>query len=265
MALPLEGKNILVTRPTAQAADLAQAISSAGGQPIWLPLIRIAPPNDKHALNEVVERLDDFSIVIFISANAVQQGAPSLITAHGRWPSHVLAAGIGPGTARSLSSLGVNDCLTPPIKAGRFDSEALLALPEFAAGAVNGKKIAIMRGEGGRELLSDSLRRRGANVVDAPCYQRIPRHAGWQPLYEAWDNKQLDAITISSSEALRHFVDSLPEKRYLQLKSTPIFAPHLRIIDTARKLGLSLLVKTAPLDTGIVTSLCAYNWPSAER
>ena len=242
-----------------------QAIEEQSGEAISLPLISIAPPVDIQPLHELAEHLPEFALAIFISANAAQQGVPVLLASNARrWPAGTQAAAIGPGTARVLAALGVESCLTPPLKGKRFDSETLLALPELSADAISGQRIAIVRGEGGRDLLSETLKAKGALVFDVPCYRRIPRSTGWEPLYEAWDNGTLDAITISSSEALRHLEGILPPDRRVCLQETPLFAPHPRIIATAAALGLTKLVQTAPMDEGIVSGLCAYNWPGSE-
>ena len=79
-----------------------------------------------------------------------------------------MAAG-GESTAAALEAAGVGPVLRPDEGAS---SEALLALPELAADSVAGTCIVIVRGEGGRPVLGDTLSKRGARVAYAEVYRR---------------------------------------------------------------------------------------------
>ena len=252
---PLAGRTIVVTRPRAQAAPLAEAIAAAGGTPLIFPLLEIAPANDLGPLAAAVKRLADYRIAIFISPNAVDYALPAILE-HGLWPVGLLPAAVGPGTAKALTAHGVTGCLVP---SERFDSEALLALPPLLA--VNGKKVVIFRGDGGRELLADTLRERGAEVECISCYQRSAPAAGVAPLLAAWRAGRLDAVTVSSSEALRNLLAALDAEGRAFLQDSPVFVPHQRIADNARALGLHSIVLTGPADSGVISGLLAYNWP----
>ena len=251
---PLAGKTIVVTRPRAQAAPLAEAIAAAGGTPLIFPLLEISPASDPQPLSAVVERLADYRIAIFISPNAVDYAVPAILE-RGLWPTTLLPAAVGPGTVKALAAHGVMGCLAP---SERFDSEALLALPPLVA--VNGKKVLIFRGDGGRELLADTLRERGAQVDCITCYQRSGPASDLAPLLAAWRAGRLDALTVSSSEALRHLLAALDAEGRAFLQNTPVFVPHQRIAENARALGLHAIVLTGPADSGIVSGLLAYNW-----
>ena len=251
---PLVGRAIVVTRPRAQAAALAEAIAAAGGTPLIFPLLEISPALDTQPLAEIAERLAEYQFAIFISPNAVDYALPTLL-ARGAWPVGLTPAAVGPGTVSALAAHGVTGCIAPT---ERFDSEALLALPQLVT--VNGKKVLIFRGDGGRELLADTLRERGAEVDCITCYRRSGPPDGVLPLLRAWRAGQLDALTISSSEGLRYLIDMLdPESRAFLLQ-TPVFVPHARIADNAKQLGLNKIVLTEGADSGILAGLRAYNW-----
>lgn len=257
-AVPLAGKTIVVTRPQAQAAPLAEAIAAAGGTPLIFPLLEISPAADPKPLAEAAERLADYALAVFISPNAVDYALPALL-AHGSWPAALTPAAVGQGTVRALAAHGIAGCVAPT---ERFDSEALLELPALAAGQVAGKRVAIFRGDGGRELLADTLRERGATVDCIPCYRRSGPSEGVVPLIAAWRAGRLDAITVSSSEGLRHLVDLLDTDGLARLRNTPVFVPHARIAENARALGLSNIILTDAADAGILAGLRAYNWPA---
>jgi uroporphyrinogen-III synthase len=253
---PLAGRTIVVTRPQAQAAPLAAAIADAGGVPLVFPLLEISAA-DPAPLLAALAAIDRYAMAVFISPNAVEYSVPALL-ARQPWPVGLQPAAVGQGTARTLAALGVTGCIVPD---GRFDSEALLAQPEMAAGRVAGQRIAIFRGDGGRELLADTLRERGAEVDCITCYRRAGPSQGVAPLLAVWQAGALDALTVSSSEGLRYLHDLLDEagRRYLQ--QTPVFVPHPRIAENATALGLQRVIQTGPADAGIIAGLRAYNWP----
>lgn len=255
---PLAGKTVVVTRPQAQAAPLAAAIVAAGGVPLVFPLLEISPAVDPQPLADAVARLGDYALAVFISPNAVDYALPAIL-ARGAWPAALIPAAVGQGTVKALAGHGVAGCIAP---SERFDSEALLELPELAAERLNNQRVAIFRGDGGRELLADTLRQRGATVDCIPCYRRSGPSAGVAPLIAAWRQGKLDALTVSSSEGLRYLVDRLDAEGRAFLQDTPLFVPHARIAETARALGLNNIILTDPADTGILAGLRAYNWPA---
>jgi uroporphyrinogen-III synthase len=253
---PLAGRAIVVTRPLAQAAPLAEAIAAAGGQPLVFPLLEISPAADPQPLQTAVARLADYRFAIFISPNAVDYALPAILAA-GRWPADLQPAAVGQGTVKALLAHGVAGCIAPT---ERFDSEALLALPALAREQMAGRRVAIFRGDGGRELLADTLRERGADVDCITCYRRSGPSLGVAPLLAKWRAGELDALTVSSSEGLRYLVDLLDAEGLAFLQNTPVFVPHARIADNARALGLHNILLTDAADVGIMSGLCAYNW-----
>jgi uroporphyrinogen-III synthase len=255
---PLAGRTIVVTRPQAQAAPLAEAIAAAGGTPLVFPLLEISPAADPQPLVEAAARLADYALAAFISPNAVDYALPALL-ARGPWPAGLTPAAVGQGTVRALAAHGITGCVAPT---ERFDSESLLDLPALAADRVAGQRVAIFRGDGGRELLADTLRQRGATVDCIACYRRSGPSEGVAPLLAAWRAGRLDALTVSSSEGLRHLVDLLDTDGRAWLQNTPVFVPHARIAENARALGLSNIILTDAADAGILAGLRAYNWPA---
>lgn len=247
----LVGKTIVVTRPLAQAAPLAEAIRALGGQPLVFPLLEISPAADPQPLREAAARIGDYAIAVFISPNAVDYALPAILQ-HGPWPTGLQPAAVGQGTVKVLAAQGIHGCIAPT---ARFDSESLLALPELAAAQVAGRRIAIFRGDGGRELLADTLRERGATVDCISCYQRSGPSQGVSALTDAWRTGQLHALTVSSSEGLRYLWDLLDAEGRAFLTQTPVFVPHARIAENARALGLLRVVLTEPADAGILLGL----------
>lgn len=255
MAGPLAGRTIVVTRPLAQAGPLAEAIRDAGGAPFVFPLLDIGPAPDPAPLAAAASQLEAYALAIFISPNAVDYALPTLLAGRA-WPAGLLPAAVGQGTVRALAAHGIDGAIAPT---ERFDSEALLALPQLQAGNVSGRRVVLFRGDGGRELLADTLRARGATVDCVTCYRRSSPADGAAALLARWQHG-IDAFTVSSSEGLRYLVDMLDEAGRRRLALTPVFVPHARIAENARALGLGCVVLTGPADAGIMEGLCTYNW-----
>lgn len=260
MSKTLAGRRILVTRPAAQAGKLAGLIAARGGEAVLFPLLEIGPAADLQPLAAAAERLEDYAIAVFISPNAVEYSLPALLAGRA-WPRGVQAAAIGQSTAADLVRRGVENVIAP---VGRFDSEALLELPAFQADCVADKRVLILRGNGGRELLADTLQARGASVDGVCCYLRsAPEDAS--VLVSSLHNNRLDALTISSSEGLRNLWGLLDTDDRQRLSCLPIFVPHSRIAEQAAELGLQEIVLTAPADAGIMESLTSFDWLRNER
>ncbi len=242
------GCGIVITRPIEQAHHLAELVGREGGRPILFPLLEIAPVSQGDALNAVLDKVPTCDWAIFISSNAVQQGMPRLLERHPQLPAHLRFAAIGPTTAAELQRYGIGNVLIP---AGRFDSENLLSLPEMQA--VHGQHIAIFRGIGGRDLLAEQLQARGAEVLFAECYRRINPQQDAGDLPALWQNKQLHAIVVTSSEALRHLVALGNDADWL--RGTLLCVNHPRIGELARSYGLQVAVADLPGDEGMLNCL----------
>jgi uroporphyrinogen-III synthase len=249
---PLQGKGVLVTRPRDQASRLCRLIEREGGRPILFPTLEIRDPPDLAPLHALIDRLDAFDLAIFISPTAVQK-AMNLIKGRRELPPTLRFAAIGQGSRRALEAAGIGEVIAPR---GKFDSEALLALPELAG--VQGKRVVIFRGEGGREVLADELVRRGAQVEHAECYRRVSSHADSSALLKQWARGELHAVTVTSSEVLRNLYDLVGKLGQQWMKQTPLFAFHPRIVETARELGIERAVLTPQGDEGLVAGMLEW-------
>ena len=229
----LAGVRVLVTRPREQAENLARLIEARGGEAIRFPAIEIAEPRDPRALLAVVDRLKDFALAIFISPNAVKR-AMNLIRAHGGLPETTRVACVGSGSARELRHFGIDKVIVPP---DRFDSEALLELPELQQ--VAGKRIVIFRGDGGRELLGDTMRARGAEIEYAECYRRLRPDTDTTPLLHRWSRGEIDIVSLTSVNGLRNLFYMLGKDGQPWLIRTPVVVVSERMAQVCRELGFT--------------------------
>ena len=246
--LPLTGLKIVVTRPRDQATQLMALIEQAGGVPLFFPLLDISAIQETQVLNEQISRLAQFNLAVFISPNAVRYGIDA-IRAVGELPPELQIATVGQSSAKALRETGVAKVIAPT---QRFDSEGLLALPEFQK--ITGWHVIIFRGDGGRELLGDTLKARGASVEYAACYQRSKPQLDVKSLL----NSEPDVITVTSSEALGHLWQMLDDNARIILRDTPLFVPHERIAELAKQQGWQLVNLTNSGDDGLLSALLAW-------
>src|SRR6266571_38703 len=129
---PLSGRGIVITRPREHALALAERIRTAGGDPVLFPTIEILLPDDPGAAADLIARLDEFQLAIFVSPTAAIRGC-GMAGAGRAWPIGRRVAAVGAGTAEALKARGLLPVIAP---AGDAGSEALAARPDADAGAL---------------------------------------------------------------------------------------------------------------------------------
>jgi len=244
----LSNKTILITRPSGREQHLRQLIEQAGGSVIHYPVIHIQPPHelDITQLLQLREQLHSFTVAIFISPTAVEQSQiyfPAL-------PEHFTIVAIGSKTSKALQQQHIH----VDIDASENNSESLLKDPFFQMPKIEGQRILIFRGNGGRALLGDTLIRRGAQVRYVETYHReLPPHP---PLSEQ-QISSISAMTVSSNEGLDNVVTLMEDPSLLI--DTPVVVPSLRAQTLARQHGFKIiLVAQNATDEAMLTALIQY-------
>jgi len=245
----LSGLSVLVTRPEHQSEGLCDRIQAAHGRPVRFPTIEILGPADKLAARTALDGASRADILIFVSANAVQYAFP-LLPEH--LPLEIGVAAVGAATARSLADKGLDPTLVPQ----RMDSEGLLALP--ALQDIDGKSIYILRGNGGRELLSRTLRERGAEIHQVEVYRRVlpQRQAAAANLVRGWE-KLVDVVIATSNAIIDNLFTLLGGDGAAQLRSTPIIVISQRMAEYTIGLGCeNVHVANSAQDADLLAALC---------
>lgn len=255
MAADLVGLTVMVTRPAHQAAHLEGLLREAGATPLRFPVLEILDPEDSGPLLALIDRLQEFDLAVFISPNAVNK-AMNLIRARRELPPGLRVAAVGKRSAMELKNfLGREPDLFPRRK---FDSEALLALPELQD--VRGRRVVIFRGDGGREYLGDTLRARGAEVEYANAYRRGRPRADIGRLQREWARGGIDVITITSGEGLRNLFDMVGKLAQHWLRRTQLVVVSERLVPLARELGFKQepVVAAEASDEAMVEAIRAW-------
>lgn len=247
---PLHARTILVTRPAHQAEALSRLIEAAGGKVFPFPTIEILPPHDLQPAEAQFQQLAQFDIAIFISANAARIGL-EMMQQQGPLPPQLQLAAVGKATRRAIESFGHHVDILPD---SRFDSEGL---PTPALQSVVGKRILIIRGEGGRELLATTLRERGATVHYAEAYRRTIPDTDPAPLLQAWEQQKLDAAIVTSNQSLDNLLQMVGEAGRQPLLNTPLVVISERTREVAIERGFTHRphLTSTPSDSAIVDTL----------
>lgn len=246
----LSGVGVLVTRPAHQAEPLCALIEAAGGRAWRLPSLAIVDGPDSRA---AMATLDDYDLAIFTSVNAVEKALT--LRAPAAWPQNLRCAAVGAATARALTDHGVHGVLVAPPP---YDSEALLTLPALQQAV--GQSIVIIRGEGGREVLADTLRARGARVDYREVYRRVRPEIDAGPIVQAWQRGGITVVTATSAQGLQNLIAMLGTEGAVLLRATPLVVVNARMIQLAAELGFlhPPLVAEAASDEALVAALIAW-------
>jgi uroporphyrinogen-III synthase len=250
---------VIVTRPALQADDWVAQLAASGVDAVALPLIGIAAIDDAAALIAHWHALAQQRLVVFVSPNAAEQFMAHR-PADARWPGDVRAASPGPGTTRALIGFGVPaaQIIEPAADAAQFDSESLWL--QLARHDWRDSGVLIVRGDGGRDWLADTLRSHGARVQQVAAYRRVLPVLGAPEqalLQAAVDEPAAHLWLFSSSEAIDNLAALQPLGAAAGWARARAIATHPRIAARARQLGFGQVSEARPSPEAVVACIGA--------
>jgi len=224
---------------------------------VIFPLLEIAPVSDSAELQRVLSALERYALVVFVSPNAIDaafQFIPS-------WPGSVAIGIVGEGSRLALQRHGVDEShatIHAPRNSERMDSEELFkSLP---LEQLRGRRALIVRGQAGRDFLSEALQQQGVEVEFLTAYRRLAPQLNAQNRLQLLDLLDGGADwVITSSEALRNLLHLARlaggEERVVKLQRQRIVVSHHRIAETAREQGFVQVVLTGSGDERLLAAL----------
>ncbi len=226
---------VLVTRPEEQGQALCQQLMEAGITCFHHSLLDFQPGSQ---LSQLANELSRFDIIVAISQQAVAFTQDYLSQHHISWPKSSDYLAIGHKTASELSRVSGQKVNYPQ----NSDSEHFLKLAPLQD--INKKQIVILRGNGGRELIFDTLLERGAIVEYREVYQRQYREFDAALLIPRWQNNRVDTVIITSSGQLGFFVSNIAAVDPTWLYSLKLIVPSARIAEEATAMGFHFVTNT---------------------
>ena len=215
---------IMVTRPDPGGAELCELIQAQGDIPLHFPTIEFAPPQDVSAFEQTIKQLGQQDWLLFVSPQAVRASVPAIRRAWPQFPASVQFAAVGAGTAKALEQAGYRvNCLPD----SEWSSEGLLDSDEFQA--IEDQHVAVIRGEGGREILEKILEDRGAEVISVVAYERARPEVDTRPYLALLGDGKIDAIVCTSFEGVSNLKQLIGEAGWPALKQVPLIVVSERI------------------------------------
>lgn len=242
--MSLQAQTIVITRSVDQSKELAKQFTQLGAKPILFPCIQISIIDSNVAWQALQPPPEKIDCAFFVSVNAAKYGLQPL-------QQHVAniqqIAAVGSATAKQLQSMGMANVVLPQ---NQFDSEGLLALPQFQQLA--GKDIVIIKGVGGRTLLNETLTTRGANVYSIDVYRRdLPSDNDASLLKQT-----LDLILFFSKEGVDNMLQITPTALHPQLFNCQTLVGHPSIATKVTSLGFKKLpiIASNPTDAEMLAA-----------
>lgn len=221
----------LVVRPAAQANQLVQMLRQLGHAPLCCPLLETRPGCDLPHLGDMLREAD---LVIAVSMHAVHFAHHFLLQTGQTWP-HIDYFAVGQASADAFAEAGIQAlCPADP------RSEGLLALP--ALQGVSGRRVLILRGNDGRDLIARTLASRGALVHYCATYERHYPDLDGDALTRHWQTAGLDSLLITSGELLQRLLALVPGPQHPWLYDRLLVVPSPRVAEMAEGAGFTRIV-----------------------
>ncbi|MDH3220517.1 MAG: uroporphyrinogen-III synthase [Gammaproteobacteria bacterium] len=251
----LGGMVVLNTRPARQQARLTMLLEAEGATVLSFPVIEIVAVEASPRPRRIAESLAQYDIMIFVSRNAVDGAFASIDVA--AVPAKMRFGVIGPSTREALTG-HVADAGERLIASEPYNSEALLGAEDLQR--VDGKRILILRGQEGRNLLGDELAARGAAVDYCEVYRReLPRRD-----FDAFDRLVAAAfptlVILTSNEGMHNLFELVDGTAAGRLRQIPWLLISERMRESAQKLGhnAAIIIASSASDSGIRQAICDW-------
>lgn len=231
----LQGCHVLSLRPAGDHQALRSAAARHGARVLALSPWRIETRRDPGTLRALRAALAA-PCVVFTSPNAVRAAA-GLVRLRRRRTQAWFA--VGEGTAGALRRAGIAQVLAPT----RMDSEGLLALPGLDG--VEGRDVGLVTAPGGRGRLALELQRRGARILRADVYARIPVRPSSTAVARLRSLRGGLWLALSSGEALQLLLHALPPPALRALRRARVAAGSERLAAIAREAGFGRITVAA--------------------
>ena len=215
---PLFGKRIVVTRPREMASALSNRIRELGGEALEFPSIETKALPLSLDEEDLWERLDEYTWLIFTSAYGVKTALAKMREAKkdGRSLKGLSIAGIGPGTARALREAFLEPDYIPPSYDAKHLAHGLVPLLK------KDDRVLLLRAEEGSRAINQIFNQAGIRYTDIPLYETIRTSGLGSFSRELISSGQFDAAAFTSASTVQGFAAAFPEMDFSKVKAVCI-------------------------------------------
>ena len=225
-------RRILVTRPAAQADQLAGLLRARGLTPVVVPTVAIDAASTTDDLDAMLESLEGASWLVFTSANGAEALA-SRLSANGHpLPDGLRVAAVGPATADVLRAAA--------IRVDHVPDEYLTVAIADGLGDVREQRVVLARADAATPDLRDALVERGATVEEVVAYRTVEGSAPSRDPLHAALHDDLAGIAFTSGSTVRGLVRLASPVDRGRARCIPAFCIGPVTANTARDYGFDI-------------------------
>jgi len=215
---------LILTRPVHQNIELINFFKGSKVTTINCPFIKIQTLKNYVLFDSIINQLNTYNYLIFISTNAVKMFIDRMDLLSLKLPEDIILASIGKSTQKILLEKYQREVYCPDYV---FDSEHLL--DHLVFNNVQSKMALIIRGEGGRETLKKGLENKGAKVTYGECYKRKFLPINFKEIKKITENFKNIVFLITSNESAEHFISEVRNEDKIWLMRCDLIVNHEKI------------------------------------
>lgn len=231
----LFGKNIVVTRSRTQSSVLSEKIRDMGGNPIEVPTIKIQKIEDNKELEIEINKIKNYTYIIFSSKNAVDIFFDKLndMGYDARALYNIKICAVGGETAKAIKSRGIIADIVPQ----KYVAEELYE--ELKEIVNKNDKILIPRAKNARDFLVNKLSEI-CYIKEVITYESIIDYDKKNLALEVINDEKVEYITFSSSSTVKNFITLIGEDNIEKLENKKIVSIGPITSKTIKDFGLEV-------------------------
>ncbi|CAL4325977.1 Uroporphyrinogen-III synthase [Buchnera aphidicola (Hyalopterus amygdali)] len=224
---------ILIMRPSPEGEELVHYLNNAGIFSFHFSFFDFYPSTSKNRISKKIYDLYISDIILIFSKKSINYINIYFLKKKLIWPIYPKYYAIGESTAIFLSKYVQKKIFFPK---DQENSENLLML--LYKNNLLKKKITLLQGRNGRNLIKKHLQQQGCDISIIECYKRIFKIIDFCKEVKKWRDLKINTILITSSEVLNKLNNeiSILDKREWLFKCK-IFVIGERLAGIAKKIG----------------------------
>jgi uroporphyrinogen III methyltransferase/synthase len=198
----LAGLRVVVTRSSDQAGGLSARLVECGARVLEVPVIKLAPPDEKEPLKDALLALHEYDWLVFTSVNGVDaffhyffKGFDDLRDLGG-----ARIAAVGPATAARIKALHLGVNAMPTEALGKNVAKAM-----SGQGSLENLRVCLLRAQKANAELPRTLEEQGAIVDDIPCYKTVAETEDANGMAAEMSGQGADWLTFASAATVEYF------------------------------------------------------------